>query len=99
MFSMSDEELFEYCLPYINRIFPQFSRAWVNGFHVWRARYSQPVITKHYSSLIPESRTPITNLWLATMAQVYPEDRGTNYAIRAGRNVAKQIIEENERHE
>jgi protoporphyrinogen oxidase len=99
MFSMGDEELFEYCLPYLNRIFPEFSRDWVNGFHVWRARYSQPVITKRYSHLIPSTRTPISNLWLSTMAQVYPEDRGTNYAIRAGRNVAKEIILENQRHE
>jgi hypothetical protein len=25
------------------------------------------------------------------MAQIYPEDRGTNYAIREGRDVARHI--------
>ena len=25
------------------------------------------------------------------MAQIYPEDRGTNYAIRAGRQIGKQL--------
>lgn len=94
MFSWSDKEWFEYCLPYVQKIFPEFSASWVNGFHVWRANYSQPVITEKYSELIPEEKTPIKNLWLSTMAQVYPEDRGTNYAIRHGRAVAKRIIEE-----
>ena len=28
---------------------------------------------------------------LCKVAQVYPEDRGTNYAVREGRNVARQI--------
>jgi hypothetical protein len=37
--------------------------------------------------------TPVPNLFLATMAQVYPEDRGTNYAIREGRRVARLVAE------
>jgi hypothetical protein len=41
-----------------------------------------------YHKLIPPHQTPIDGVYLATMAQVYPEDRGTNYAIRDGRKVA-----------
>lgn len=93
LFSLTDQELFDYALPYVQRIFPQFAPNWVNGFHVWRAEYSQPIIIKHYSRLIPAHRTPIQNLWLATMAQVYPEDRGTNYAVKHGRMVAQEIVE------
>lgn len=93
MFSWNDQKWYEYCLPYVQKIFPEFSSSWVNGYHVWRAHYSQPVITQHYSELIPDEKTPIENLWLSTMAQVYPEDRGTNYAIRHGRAVARKIID------
>jgi hypothetical protein len=50
------------------------------------------VITKNYSQLIPELKTPIEGLWLSTMAQIYPEDRGTNYAVRYGRRVAKEML-------
>jgi hypothetical protein len=28
------------------------------------------------------------------MAQIYPEDRGTNYAIREGRAAAERIVEQ-----
>lgn len=92
LFRLNDEEYFRYCLPFVKKIFPAFSEDWLYGFACWRASYSQPVITKNYSSLIPEEKTPIGNLWLSTMAQVYPEDRGTNYAVREGRKVGKLLF-------
>jgi protoporphyrinogen oxidase len=94
LYRMSEDEVFEYALPYIQRMFPHFSRDWVNGYSVWRAPYSQPVVTTHYSSLIPSLRTPIKDLWLCSMAQVYPEDRGTNYAVAFGRRAAQEMIQE-----
>jgi protoporphyrinogen oxidase len=93
LFSFTPDEMLEYCIPFIQRIFPEFDRSWILSHHVWKAQYSQPVITKAYSSLIPELKTPIEDLWLCTMAQIYPEDRGTNYAVRYGRRVAHEMIE------
>jgi protoporphyrinogen oxidase len=92
LFSFSTDEMLDYCIPFIQKIFPEFNRSWILSHHVWKAHYSQPVITKHYSKLIPSLQTPIGGLWLCTMAQVYPEDRGTNYAVRYGRRVAKEIL-------
>lgn len=91
LFNLSDEETYKYCLPHLKRIFPEFNESWVSGYNIWRATFSQPVITKHYSKLIPSEKTPIKGLWLSTMAQVYPEDRGTSYAVRHGRSVAHAI--------
>ncbi len=92
MYTMGDKEVFDFALPFIQRMFPKFSPEWVNGYSVWRAQYSQPVVTKHYSRLIPEFKTPIKGLWLCSMAQVYPEDRGTNYAVQFGRKVAAEML-------
>jgi protoporphyrinogen oxidase len=92
LFSFSPDEMLEYCIPFIQKIFPEFDRSWILSHHVWKAHYSQPVITKNYSQLIPDLKTPIDGLWLSTMAQIYPEDRGTNYAVRYGRRVAKEML-------
>lgn len=94
LFTMSDEELLHYTLPHIQRIFPAFSSDWIVGSSVWRASYSQPVVVKKYSSLIPPFRTPVEGVWLSTMAQIYPEDRGTNYAVQYGRSVAQEMLKE-----
>jgi protoporphyrinogen oxidase len=91
LYRMSDEETVEYCLPFIQRMFPAFRREWILGQHVWRARFSQPIVVKRYSELIPPVETPIAGLHLCSMAQVYPEDRGTNYAIREGRAVGRDV--------
>jgi hypothetical protein len=75
-------------------MFPAFQQDWVLNFHVWRARWAQPVVEKHYSRLIPAERGPLPGFFLCSMAQIYPEDRGTNYAVREGRRLGRQIAAE-----
>jgi protoporphyrinogen oxidase len=94
LFTMSDDEVLDYCVPYLERMFPEFQRSWILAAHVWRARFSQPIVTRRYSAMIPAEQTPIDGLYLTTMAQVYPEDRGTNYAIREGRRVGVRLAEQ-----
>lgn len=91
LYRMPDERVLAYCVPHLQRMFPAFEREWVLGSHVWRARYSQPIVGRHYSRSIPSTETPIAGLFLSTMAQIYPEDRGTNYAIRDGRRIGKKV--------
>jgi hypothetical protein len=60
---------------------------------LWRARWAQPIVEKHYGSLIPSSIGPKKGFYICSMAQIYPEDRGTNYAVREGRIVAKKVMD------
>jgi hypothetical protein len=59
--------------------------------HISRTSYSQPVVVQQYSKILPELKTPVENLFLASMAQIYPEDRGQNYAVRLGKQVADMV--------
>ncbi|MFG3017907.1 NAD(P)/FAD-dependent oxidoreductase [Streptomyces sp. NPDC048254] len=93
LYRMSDEEVFEYSLPHIRRMFPGFERSWVQRYHVWRAEHAQPVITPHYTRTMPEVESRVQGLYLAGMAQVFPEDRGTNYAVRDGRRAGRLIAD------
>lgn len=90
-YSAKDVEIIAAALPYLRRMFPAFSDEWIKGSHVWRTRYAQPLVLRGYSKLIPEHHTSIKGAYIASMAQVYPEDRGTNYAIRDGRKVARLV--------
>ncbi|HYF19580.1 MAG TPA: NAD(P)/FAD-dependent oxidoreductase [Ramlibacter sp.] len=85
LYRMDDAAVATYTVDHLRRMFPDLQPASVLRAHVWRARHSQPVVERHYSRLIPPTRTGARGAWLATMAQIYPEDRGTNYAIRQGR--------------
>lgn len=92
LYSMSADEFLDYALPFLTEMFPKFERKWILAHHLWRARWSQPVVEKHYSKLIPSQDGPKEGFYSCSMAQIYPEDRGTNYAIREGRKIAKSIL-------
>lgn len=94
MTRMSADELKDLAVPEIQRLFPAFDESWIRWSAAWHGRYAQPVVIKDYRSLIPAHRTPVPGVYLSTMAQVYPEDRGTNYAVAYGRRVADQILAE-----
>lgn len=91
LYSMDADAFLAYALPYLQKMFPALSREWIKNHHLWRARWSQPVVEKHYSSLIPAADGPLPGLHLCSMAQIYPEDRGTNYAIREGRAMGRRL--------
>ena len=92
VFHMSEDEVLEFALPHIKRMFPTFQESSIHKHFVWRATYAQPVVTIGYADKVPERATEIEGCFISTMAQVYPEDRGTNYAVREGRDVARQIL-------
>lgn len=92
MYQMSDDELVDFSVPHIRKMFPEFRREWIQEAYVWRADYTQPIVEKNYSRLIPDNRTPLPNVFITSMAQIYPEDRGTNYAVREGNTIAGLVL-------
>lgn len=93
-YRLSADELLDAYLPHLQRMFRGFRRDWVRQVWAWRARYTQPVIGLHYSELKPPFKTPVARLWFSSMAQVYPEDRGMNYALVYGRRAALEMLQE-----
>jgi protoporphyrinogen oxidase len=91
-FDLSDDELLERFIPGIQRINPSFGRDWINKVWVHRSNYAQPVPLLDHSQNIPAIQTPLTGLYFASMSQVYPWDRGTNFAVEIGRKAAKLIM-------
>lgn len=92
-YQMPAEELLAAYMPYLQKMFEGFRPSWVKDLWAWRARYAQPVIGLRYSKILPPFRTPIENLWLSCMAQVYPQDRGMNYAIVFGKKVVAEMMQ------
>ena len=92
IYQMSGEELFQEFLPHFKKINPAFDASWVEGYHHHKVDAAQPIIGVNYSQRIPDLRTPIPGLYLANTTQIYPEDRGTNYSIRLGQEVAQAAL-------
>ncbi|MEI7848723.1 MAG: FAD-dependent oxidoreductase, partial [Chloroflexota bacterium] len=87
-FQMSAEELLEQFLPSLKKFNPDFDPSWINKVWMYRTAYAQPVPLVNHSKNIPAIETPIEGLYFASMSQVYPWDRGTNFAVEIGRRAA-----------
>lgn len=89
--SMDKEELQNKFVAALSKINPEFRPEWIRQSWLFREKYAQPVPLLNHSQAIPDIRTPIPGLFFASMSQVYPWDRGTNYAVEIGRRAAALI--------
>jgi len=93
-FSLTQDQLLERFLPSLPRFNPRFEPGWVRQVWLFRTAYAQPIPPVNHSRSIPALRTPVAGLWLASMSQVYPWDRGTNFAVEVARRAVRQMLDE-----
>lgn len=86
---LGPNELLKLYLPGLKRINPNFSSDWIKRWWFFREDFAQPIFPVNHSLNIPSFTTPLPHLYLASMSQVYPWDRGTNYAVRIGQQVSR----------
>jgi len=89
-----EREVLDLYLPALRRLNPEFDPDWITATHHFRADYAQPIVLPGYRRRIPSMRTSVPGLYLCTMAQIYPEDRGQNYAVLYGERAATAILED-----
>ena len=87
-FRLDKEELMARFLPSFKQFNPDFQPDWVRKSWLFRTAYAQPVPLVNHSQHIPAIQTPLPGLYFASMSQVYPWDRGTNFAVEIGRRAA-----------
>jgi len=93
---MSKETLQQLFVNSLHKINPSFDPGWIRKSWLFRAPYAQPVPEVNHSARLPSLRTPISQLYFASMSQVYPWDRGTNFAVDIGRKAAKLMLQDPE---
>lgn len=91
-FRLSQDELLERFLPTLKKFNPKFERDWVRKSWLFRTAYAQPVPLVNHSRNIPPIETPLPGIYFASMSQVYPWDRGTNFAVEIGRRAARLMM-------
>jgi protoporphyrinogen oxidase len=93
-FSLSKEVLLARFVPELSRFNAKFTADWIRKSWLFRTPYAQPVPLVDHSRNIPSIKTPIDGIYFASMSQVYPWDRGTNFAVQIGRQAARAILKD-----
>jgi protoporphyrinogen oxidase len=88
---LSAEQLLQRYLPSLTRMNPSFAASDILRYWSFHEPAAQPIprIGNRHRTLPVE--TPRRGIYLANTTQIYPEDRGTNYSVRLGRDAAEAI--------
>jgi protoporphyrinogen oxidase len=91
-FSLPDDELVKNWLGYLPKMYPHFDVRQVVEKHLFRFRSGQHIVDTDYEAKIPAYQTPLPGVFLANFSQIFPEDRGTNFAVREGEKIADRVL-------
>jgi len=89
---LGPDELLERYEPGLKLIDPAFDRSRIRNRWLFREPAGQPIVDVGYPQRIPRRQTPVQELLLVNTTQIYPEDRGTNYAVRDGATAAAEVL-------
>jgi protoporphyrinogen oxidase len=92
LLSLDADAVVERYTPGLRKVNPAFDQTWIKNRWLHREPAAQPIVTVGYRQRIPPLKTPVEGLFLANTTQVYPEDRGTNYAVRLGDEAAEAVL-------
>lgn len=88
-----DEKLIDRQLGQLERIYKRplkdsLKRAWV-----FRSRTAAPVTDMGFKDRVPPFKTPLSNVYMASMCHLYPEERSVNNSIRVAAELLRDMGE------
>lgn len=87
LFKKTDEELLELYAPYLEQLKPGFTKTITRTF-AFKAPFAQPIYDTPFLKAVPTFTTSSKNFFIANLDMTYPYDRGTNYAVKLGKDVS-----------
>lgn len=84
---MDKDELLKFYLPELKKINPNFIVSSAKSYS-FKGPFAQPIFDKNFLKNKPDFETPVKNFYIANLDMTYPYDRGTNYAVKLGKQVS-----------
>lgn len=91
LWQMDKKEILDFVLPYLKKLNPNYSITKLLNYFVFKSPFAQPIFDKDFLKNKPDFITPLKNFYIANLDMTYPYDRGTNYAVKLGKEVAEKI--------
>jgi protoporphyrinogen oxidase len=92
-FAMPDPQLIAEWHNYLTKLYPAFDPSKVEQSHLFRFKDAQHIAEVGYEAKIPSYKTPLPGVFLSNFSQIFPEDRGTNFAVHEGNSASSLIAE------
>ena len=89
-----DAEIKKIWIENLKAMFPDFNADTIKYFLVHRERYVEPLHGLNETDLVPEVKTPVGNLFLATTSQIYPALTNGESVSRHAREASDIILKD-----
>ena len=81
LFSKSNQQIKQIFFDYLKKICPKFDQKEVKEVKIFKSSRAQQITDTYYSQKIVDIKTGIDNVYFLNFSQIYPWDRGLNWAI------------------
>ena len=88
-FNLDETKMREIVEKFLLTINPEFKASWIEDIIINKSNTAQHIVDTNFKPTSPE--TGLKGLYYAHFSQIYPHDRGVNYAIASGFYLAKLI--------
>ena len=90
-FKLSDEEVMEQYTSVLKRMNKNFKKSWIEQSVISRVPRAQTIFQLDALRHKPPMKTPIKNVYMANIDQMYPHDRNLNQGIELGMRVVSLL--------
>lgn len=91
-FADSDESIMNEWKAGLRKMFPHFDETKILEEKLFRFKDAQHIVGTDYIEKIPAYQSPVPQVYLSNFSQIFPDDRGTNYAIEEGKKIAELVL-------
>jgi len=97
--SMREEDIKNEWYEGLKTMFPHFNLKRITDSRLYRFKDAQHIVERNFreDKILPYE-TPVDGVFLANFTQIYPDDRGTNFAVREGDVAARMVIRHLKKH-
>jgi protoporphyrinogen oxidase len=88
---MAEDEVKQLMINQLVKVYPEFKRSWLKNVFLFRSNTAATVCDLNFSKKVPSCKTQISNMFIANMSHVYPDERSTNNSIRIAIEALKHL--------
>ena len=93
-FSQNEDSLMSEWGKGIKEMFPEFDSSQIREKALFKFKNAQHIVDFGYEEKIPAYESVVPGVYLANFSQIYPDDRGINFAVQEGNKMALLIQKE-----
>lgn len=91
LWNMEEPDYYDLVIDHLKKINPSFSKKSVARKFFFKGKDAQHIVSVGYPSMRPPLESPIKDLYMGNISNIYPLDRSTNNALLIGKEIAEKI--------